>query len=145
MPLPTTGGVVVAPPVIVLRDDVVKLVETVPGRLGESVGIRKRRGALLDQRLNVLGEEPLGLLPALPHVEDPEHAGVVVEPRRVGDQPVERTVADLVCHEVVILRRAIGDRELLDVDNCHNILPSGFARNQRFPQVAQLGKKRRRP
>jgi hypothetical protein len=66
------------------------------------------------------------VLAGLPHVEDPEHAGVVVESRRVCDQPLERPVADLVRHEVEVRRRAIGDGELLDVDNCHVSLLRGL-------------------
>ena len=89
-----------------------------------SEGIR----ALLDQRLHMLGEEPLGLLASLPHVQDPEHAGLVVEPGGVHDQPVEGPVTHLVGHEVVVLCRAIRDRELLNVDDCHRfLLVDGFA------------------
>src|SRR5437588_11280296 len=99
---------------------VAERVEPAACRLREVVRIRKRARPLLDQRLDVLGEEPGGVLAGLPHVEDAEHAGLVVESRRVRDQPIERTVADLVRYEVIVRRRAIPDRELLYVRNCHN-------------------------
>ena len=74
---------------------------------------------LVDQRLDMLGEKPLGVLLALPDIEDPEHARVVVEPCRVCDQTLERSVTDLLRHPVVVRRRAIADGEFLDVDNRH--------------------------
>ena len=76
-----------------------ELVEAVPGRLGEGVGIRKGLRALVDEGLDMLGEEPLGLLAGLPHVENPEHSSLVVEARRVCDQTLERPVADLIRHQ----------------------------------------------
>src|SRR5215469_13900615 len=101
------------------RDDVVQFVEAVSRRFSEGIGIRERARTLLDERLNVLSEKPLGLLSRLPDIEDPEHAGLVIEPGGMGDQTVERPIADLVGYEVVVLRRAIRDRELLDVYDCH--------------------------
>src|SRR5262249_915275 len=113
---------------------VVKVVKAVPGRLGEGIGIRKRLRALLDQRLGMLGKELLGVVGACADVDDPEPPGLIVEPRSVGDQALEGTVADLVRDEVVVRRRVIGDREFLDVGNCHN------ASLPRFPRSYEAGR-----
>src|SRR5262249_25794038 len=58
----------------------------------------------------------------------PEDAGVVVEPGRVCDQPVEGAVSDLLGHEVIVGGRPIPDLELLKVRDCHrSLLIDGFA------------------
>src|SRR5438046_10526848 len=99
-----------------------EFVEAVSRRHGEGARIRERVWALLDQRLQVLGEEPLGLLASLPHVEDPEHTGLVVETGGVRDQPVEGSITDLFSHEVVVLGRDIRARELLNGGRCQKII-----------------------
>jgi hypothetical protein len=67
----------------------------------------------------VLREEPVCVLAGLPDVEDPEHAGLIVEARCVDDESLEGAFADLLLDEVVVRRPAIGDRELLDVGDSH--------------------------
>ena len=99
--------------------DVVELVEAVARGHRERIGVGKRARALVDQRLDVLGEEPVGVLASLPDVEDPEDAGFVVEAGRVDDEPVEGAFADPLLDEVVVRRSAIVDRELLDVGDSH--------------------------
>src|SRR5205823_966246 len=88
----------------------------------EGVRIGEGTRALLDEWLHMLGEEPVGLLPRLPHVEDPEHARLVVETGRMRDQPVEGSLTDLLGDEVIVRGGAIPDRELLDVGDCHRFL-----------------------
>src|ERR1051325_9756348 len=99
-----------------------ELVEAVSGGHGERVRVREGVGALVDHRLHVLREKPLGLLARLPDIEDPEHACLVVETGGVHDQPGEGPVTDLVGDEVVVLGRAIRDCELLNVGDCHRLL-----------------------
>src|SRR6516165_489925 len=96
-----------------------EFVEALSRRWGEGVRIRERIGTLLEQRLQVLRDESLGLLATLPHIQNPEQAGLIVEAGRVCDQPVERSVADFLGYEVVVRGRPIPDRELLNVGNCH--------------------------
>jgi hypothetical protein len=82
----------------------VELVEVLPVGRG---GVFARRQQLLDDRHQALLLEPLGVLAALPHVEDPEDAGAVVEAGRVDDQALGRVALDveLVSDGVVVRRR----------------------------------------
>ena len=88
--------------------DVVELVEAVARGHRERIGVGERARTLVDQRLDVLREEPVCVLAGLPDVEDPEHAGLVVEARCVDDEPLEGAFADLLLDEVVVRRPAIG-------------------------------------
>ena len=75
--------------------DVVQVVEPVARGDRERLRVGERAGAFVDQRLDVLREEPVCVLAGLPDVEDPEQAGLVVEARCVDDEPLEGAFADL--------------------------------------------------
>jgi hypothetical protein len=52
------------------------------------------REVIADDRHDAL-EKALSLLPRVPDVEDPAYAVVVIEPRGVDDQAVDRVVAEV--------------------------------------------------
>jgi hypothetical protein len=72
--------------------------------------------------LDPVGVEPVGVFPRLPYVDDPEHVVRVVEPGGVDDQALERALAETLLDVVVVCGRPVGDRELLDEDDCHRNL-----------------------
>src|SRR5262245_57667890 len=108
-----------------LRHRVVQLVPAVHRRrLERALGVLGHQ--TLEHRVELLRDEPFALLAALPDVEDPEDAAVVVEPGRVDDQPVRAARETEPGDDGVVVLRArvtADDLELLDVGNGHDSPP----------------------
>src|SRR6188472_4441757 len=108
----------------------VQLVPRLAVRWREVVAACRSLGAeALEDRPELLAQETLALLPALPDVEDPED--VVVEAGRVDEQAVGRIgQVQRLDHGVVVggARVAVADLELLEVRNRHRRFLSSGAR-----------------
>jgi hypothetical protein len=78
----------------------------------------------VDDRHEVLIDEPLTLLSRLPDIENAEDAGIVVEARGVDEQSIWTEITQSSGDGVIVARAAISwvDVDLLDEGHWHDVL-----------------------